>query len=61
MNFSGLHFPKDVILTAIRWYCRYQLSDRDIEELMAERGIDVDPSTVNRWVAKYAPYLCASS
>ena len=41
MNFSSRHFPKDIILTAIRWYLRYKLSYRDIEELMAERGINV--------------------
>ena len=59
MNFSSRHFPKDIILTAIRWYLRYKLSYRDIEELMAERGINVDHSTLNRWVVKYAPLLAA--
>ncbi len=57
MKFSGRHFPKDVILTAVRWYLRYNLSYRDVEELMAERGIVVDHSTINRWVVKYAPLL----
>ena len=61
MNFSGRHFPKDVILTTVRWYVRYKLSYRDIEELMAERGIDVDHSTLNRWVLKYAPLLAAEA
>ena len=51
MKLSGRHFPKDVILTIIRWYLHYKLSYRDIEELIAERGIDVDHSTPNRWVA----------
>ena len=55
MKFSGRHFPKDIILTTIRWYLRYKLSYRDIEELIAERGIDVDHSPINRWVVKYAP------
>ncbi len=50
MKFSGRHFPKEVILTAVRWYVRYKLSYRDIEELMAERGVEVDHSTLNRWV-----------
>lgn len=61
MKFSGRHFPKDVILTAIRWYLRYKLSYRDIEELIAERGIDVDHSTLNRWVIKYAPPLVTAA
>ena len=61
MKFSGRHFPKDIILTTIRWYLRYKLSYRDIEELIAERGIHVDHSTVNRWVVKYAPLLVAEA
>ncbi len=54
MKFSGPHFPKDLILTAVGWYLRSNLSYRDVEELMAERGIVVDQSTINRWVVKYA-------
>ena len=42
--FKGLHFPKAAVLTCVRWYLRYKLSYRDIEELMAERGVSVDPS-----------------
>ena len=61
MNFSSRHFPKDIILTAIRWYLRYKLSYRDIEELMAESGINVDHSTLNRWVVKYVPLLAAKA
>ena len=61
MKFSGRQFPKDVILTTIRWYLRYKLSYRDIEELIAERGIEVDHSTVNRWVVNYAPLLAAQA
>ena len=57
MNTSGRHFPKDVILTTIRWYLRYNLSYRDIEELIAERGIALDHSTLNRWVIRYTPGL----
>ena len=59
MKFSGRHFPKDVILTTLRWYLRYKLSYRDVEELIGERGLKVDHSTVNRWVIKYAPLLAA--
>ena len=42
MEFTGRHFPKDVILTTLRWYLRYKLSYRDIEELIAERGSGSD-------------------
>ncbi|QGP56932.1 Transposase IS66 family protein (plasmid) [Piscirickettsia salmonis] len=51
------HFKKDLIMMVIRWYVAYNLSYRDIEELMAERGIQVDHSTIHRWVVKYAPQL----
>lgn len=57
ISFSGRHFTKDIILMAVRWSVAYALSYRDIEELMAERGIVVDHSTINRWVIKYAPEL----
>jgi IS6 family transposase len=39
---SGRHFPKDVILWAVRWYCRYGVSYRDLEEMLTERGVPVD-------------------
>ena len=61
MEFTGRHFPKDVILTTLRWYLRYKLSYRDIQEFIAKRGIDVDHSTLNRWVIKYAPLLMAEA
>jgi len=51
------HFLPDIILLNVRWYCRYALSYRDLEEMMAERGIEVDHSTINRWVLNYAPEL----
>ena len=51
------HFPKSVILTCIRWYLRYELSYRDLEEMMAERGVSVDHATINRWVIKFSPVL----
>ena len=57
INFKGRHFFKEVILMAVRWYVAYSLSYRDIEELMAERGINVDHATINRWVIKYSPEL----
>lgn len=55
--FKWRHFRAEVILQAVRWYCRYALSYRDIEELMAERGVEVDHTTIFRWVQKYAPEL----
>ena len=55
--FRGGHFRDDVILLSVRWYLRYSLSYRDLEELMAERGLSLDHSTVARWVLQYAPEL----
>ena len=47
-TFSGRHYPKDVILWAVRWYCRYGVSYRDLEEMLTERGVPVDHTTVCR-------------
>jgi hypothetical protein len=52
-----LHYPLDVILTCVRWYVAYPLSLRHLEEMMAERGISVDHSTVHRWAIKLLPVL----
>jgi transposase-like protein len=57
VSFKGANFPQDIILTAVRWYVAYPLSTRHVEELMGERGVHVDHSTVNRWVIKYSPQL----
>ena len=57
VSFKGAHFPPDIILMGIRWYVAYPLSTRHVEELMAERGVDVDHSTINRWTIKYSPLL----
>ena len=57
MSFKGVHFPKDMILTCVRWYVAYPLSSRQVEELMQERGVFVDHATINRWVLKYSPQL----
>ncbi len=54
---KGALFPPEVILMGIRWYVAYTLSTRHVEELMEERGVNVDHSTVNRWVIKYSPKL----
>ena len=56
-NFAGFRFPPDVIVVAVRWYLRYGLSYRDVEELLAERGIEVDHVTVYRWVQRFTPLL----
>jgi len=55
--FAGLCFPADVIVLAVRWYLRFALSYRDVEELLAERGIDVDHVTIYRWVQRFTPLL----
>jgi len=48
--FKWRHFLPEIIRLNVRWYCRYALSYRDLEEMMAERGIEVDHATINRWV-----------
>jgi hypothetical protein len=56
-GFTGFRFPPEVIMVAVRWYLRYGLSYRDVEELLAERGIEVDHVTVFRWVQRFTPLL----
>ncbi len=53
--FKGRHFVGDIVLWAVRWYCRYGVSYRDLEQMMGERGVSVDHSTIYRWVQRYAP------
>jgi transposase-like protein len=55
--FAGFRFPAEVIVVAVRWYLRYGPSYRDVEELLTERGIDVDHVTVYRWVQRFTPLL----
>jgi transposase-like protein len=55
--FKGRQFDRSVILLCVRWYLAYSLSLRDLEEMMAERGISVDHATVGRWVVRYSPEL----
>ena len=55
--FAGFRFPAEVIVVAVRWYLRFNLSYRDIEELLAERGVEVDHVSVFRWVHRFAPLL----
>ena len=55
--FRGHRFPKDVILLAVRWYCRYPLSYRDVRDMLAERWIMVDAASIYRWVRKFGPEI----
>jgi transposase-like protein len=55
--FKGRHFDRSIILLCVRWYLAYGLSLRDLEEMMAERGISVDHATIHRWTVHFAPLL----
>ena len=55
--FAGFRFPPEVIVLSVRWYLRFTLSYRDVEEPLAERGIEVDHTTVYRWVQRFTPLL----
>ncbi len=57
--FKGRQFDQSVILLCVRWYLAYGLSLRELKEMMAERGISVDHSTIHRWVVHFAPMLTA--
>ena len=55
IDFKGSQFEKEIILWGVRWYVAYPVSYRQLEEMMGERGVAVNHSTLNRWVIKYAP------
>ena len=55
--FAGFRFPPEIIVLAVRWYLRYGLSYRDVEELLVERGIEVDHVTVFGWVQRFTSLL----
>ena len=57
VGFKGSHFEREIILWGVRWYVAYPISYRQLEEMMEERGVEVDHSTLNRWVLKYVPLL----
>src|ERR1700734_609036 len=57
IDFKGSPFEREVILWGMRWYVAYPISYRQLEEMMQERGVEVDHSTLNRWVVKYVPIL----
>lgn len=55
--FKRRRFPVKIILLCVRWYCKYGVSYRDLTEMMSERGVAVDPSTIFCWVQRYAPEI----
>jgi transposase-like protein len=55
--FKRRRFPVEIILLCVRWYCKYGINYRDLAEMMQERGVSVDPSTIFRWVQRYAPEI----
>ena len=57
MDFKGSQFERDIILWGVRWYVAYPISYRQLEEMMQERGVEVDHSSLNRWVLKFTPAL----
>jgi transposase-like protein len=59
--FAGFRFPPDIIVLGVRWYLRFGLSYRDVEELLAERGVEVDHVTVYRWVLRFTPLLAEAA
>jgi putative transposase len=59
ISFSGAQFPKEIILFAVYFYVRYGISYRDLEEIMEERGVNLDHATLNRWVIKYSPLIAS--
>jgi transposase, IS6 family len=60
-SFAGYRFPPDVIVLAVRWYLRFGLSYRDVEELLAERGVEVDHVSVYRWVQRFTSLLAEAA
>src|SRR3712207_3682169 len=59
--FAGFRFPPEVISVAVRWYLRFGLSYRDVEELLAERGVQVDHVSIHRWVLRFAPLFAEAA
>jgi IS6 family transposase len=59
--FAGFCFPPDVVVLAVRWYLRFALSYRDVEELLTERGVQVDHVTIYRWVHSFTPLLAEAA
>ena len=60
MKFTDFRFPKEFILLSVRWYVRYGLSYRNLEEMLEERGVVLDHTTIFRWVRRFTPLLAAA-
>jgi transposase-like protein len=58
--FAGHRWPREVIATAVRWYCRFRLSLADVRDLLRERGIGVSPRSILNWVQKFGPLLATA-
>ena len=56
-DFKGHHYEGEIVPWAVRRFCRYRISYRDLDQMMAERGVPVDDTTIYRWVQKYAPEI----
>lgn len=61
IDFKGVQFPKAIILHVMFFYVRYAVSYRDLEEVLQERGVDVDHATLNRWVVECSPQIAANA
>jgi transposase-like protein len=59
--FAGFRFPSEIIVLAVRWYLRFGLSYRDVEELLTERGVEVDHVTIYRWVQRFTPLVAEAA
>ena len=57
LAFKNRHFDDEIILICVRWYCKYPLSYRNLEEMMQDRGVEVDHTTIYRWIQHFAPDL----
>ncbi len=56
-DFKWRHYQGDIILGGVRWYCKYGISYRELEEMMLERVLEVDHTTIYHWVQHYAPEM----
>jgi len=55
--FKGRYFDSDIILWSVRWYCKYGISYSELQEMLAERGVYIDHTTIYRWVQRYTPEM----
>ena len=57
IDLKGMHYPKHIILFTVFFYVRYDMSYRDLEDIMQERGVNIGHATLNRWIVKYSPAI----